>query len=324
MALSGTEKTGYFKDHFRAWEGETEMNRAFFRPTVTGEACAVIAAVLWGINYPVTKWVLGAIPEGEFLAVRFSAGVALFVAIARMQGENLAMPRKDWGKAAVLGLLCVGLYHILWTLGIHRTSSSTSALIVSSSPILTGVFCSFLGMERMTPRRWLGLSLGFTGVVLIMLSNSRGMSGHESLLAGNFLTSLSAILFALYAVVSKPLLREHSPVKVTAMAMLGGLPLILPFSLVTSPLRSWVLPQPEILLGGFYVILLGTVLAYFLWYCGIQKIGPVQTVLFHFVTPCVSLVVAPILLGDSSAPAKLLGAFIVFFSVMLSRWKPDA
>jgi drug/metabolite transporter (DMT)-like permease len=179
-------------------------------------------------------------------------------------------------------------------------------------------------MERMTPRRWLGLVIGFLGVLLIMRSNSPKLQGQEDLLTGNILTSLSAVLFALYAVIAKPLLREHSPFKVTAVAMLGGLPLILPFSLFTSPLHSWVLPPPEILLGGSYVILMGTVLAYFLWYCGVQKIGPVQTVLFHFVTPCVSLVVAPILLGDSSSPAKLLGALVVFFSVILSRWKPNS
>lgn len=300
------------------------MNPTSDRPSLPGEVCAVTAAVLWGINYPVTKWVLGVVPEGEFLAVRFSLGVLLFVAIARLHGENLSMPRRDWGKTAILGLLCVGLYHILWTLGIHRTSSSTSALIISSSPILTGVICSFLGMERMTPRRWLGLVIGFLGVLLIMRSNSPKLQGQEDLLTGNILTSLSAVLFALYAVIAKPLLREHSPFKVTAVAMLGGLPLILPFSLFTSPLHSWVLPPPEILLGGSYVILMGTVLAYFLWYCGVQKIGPVQTVLFHFVTPCVSLVVAPILLGDSSSPAKLLGALVVFFSVILSRWKPNS
>lgn len=300
------------------------MNLTSDRPSLPGEACAVIAAVLWGINYPVTKWVLGAIPEGEFLAVRFSLGVMLFIAIARAHGESLSIPRRDWGKATILGLLCVGLYNILWTLGIHRTSSSTSALIISSSPILVGVFCSLSGMERMTPRRWVGLITGFIGVLLIMISNSPKSTEPGNLLEGNLLTILSAVLFALYAVVAKPLLREHSAIKVTALTMLGGLPVIIPFGLFTSPLRSWVIPSPEILLGGFYVILMGTVLAYFLWYCGVQKIGPVQTVLFHFVTPCVSLVVAPILLGDSSSPTKLLGALIVFFSVVLFRWRPNS
>jgi drug/metabolite transporter (DMT)-like permease len=297
------------------------MNLSSVRPFLPGEACAVIAAVLWGINYPVTKWVLGAIPEGEFLVIRFSLGVMLFAAIARMHGESLSMPRKDWGKTAVLGLFCVGLYHILWTLGIHRTSSTTSALIISTSPILVGVICSLLGMESMTPRRWLSLFTGFLGVMLVMMSNSPKLPGQENPLIGNLLTSLSAILFALYAVIAKPLLREHSPLRVTAVAMLVGLHMIIPFGLFTSPLHSWVLPPPQIMLGCVYITLMGTVVAYILWYCGVQKIGPVQTVLFHFLTPCVSLVVAPILLGDTTSAAKLLGALVVFISVMLSHWK---
>ncbi|MFA0887589.1 MAG: DMT family transporter [Synergistales bacterium] len=289
-----------------------------------GETCAGLAAVLWGLNYPITKWVLKAVPAGEFLVVRFSLGGLLFVSIVAMCGQDLSIERKDRSKLAVLGLLCVGLYNVLWTLGIHRISSSTSALIISSSPLLVGLFCSLLGMEKMTTRRWLGLTSGFLGVVMIMVSGSSPQTGLQSFLGGNAMTALSAILFALYAVVAKPLLREHSAIKVTALAMLGGLPVIVPFGLFISPPASWVLPGPEILLGGLYVVLAGTVAAYFLWYRGVQRIGPVQTVMLHFLTPCVSLVFAPLLLGDSSSPQKILGAGIVFFSVVIFRLKKDS
>ena len=290
------------------------------RPFLPGEACAALAAILWGINYPVTKWVLAAIPEGEFLAVRFSVGVVLFVSLARMNGEKLSIPRKDWGKAAFLGLLCVGLYNILWTLGIHRTSSSTSALIISSSPLMVGVFCALLGIDKMTPKRWIGLTAGFAGVLMIMSTPSKAAEG-PSLLEGNILTAAAAVLFALYAVVAKPLLREHSPIKATALAMLGGLPILVPFGLFLTPAASWVFPTPAVTAGSLYIIVMGTVAAYFLWYSGVQKIGPVKTVLFHFLTPCVSLVVAPLLLGDSSSPQKILGALIVFFSISVPGWK---
>lgn len=292
------------------------------RDGLSGGASAAAAALLWGVNYPVSKWVLQVVPEGQFLVLRFVLAVGLFFAVLRLRGESLAVSRKEGFRAALLGLVCVGVYNILWTLGIHRTSSSTSALLISSSPLLAAIWCLLFRVEPVRPARWVGLLLGFSGVFFIVEASGGLFAGDGTVALGNALTLCAALLFALYAILAKPLLANHSPTKVTTLAMAWGLPVLLPFGLIRTPLSLWVLPPAAVLRGFLYVLFAGTLGAYIFWYRGVQRIGPVSTVLFHFLTPCVSLVVAPFLLGDAGSPAKFAGAFLVFLGILADRLPP--
>lgn len=290
-----------------------------FRGSMSGEKSAAAAALLWGVNYPVTKWVLEYVPEGQFLVVRFTLAVLLFLGVLKARGESLSVAREERVPMLLLGVLCVGVYNILWTLGLHLTSSSTSALLISSSPLLAGIWCLLFRVERVRAARWAGLVLGFSGVFFIVGASGGLFSGDASASLGNALTLCAALLFALYAILAKPLLAKHSPTKVTALAMMGGLPVLLLFGLYRTPFPLWVLPPARIVLGFMYALLAGTLGAYILWYRGVQRIGPVSTVLFHFLTPCVSLAVAPLLLGDVGSPTKFLGAVLVFLGILVDR-----
>lgn len=283
-----------------------------------GDASAILAGVLWGVNYPVTKWVLQSIPEGQFLTLRFGAAAIVFALLLKLQGDG-GGKRMDLRALLTLGLLGVGVYNVLFTMGLHRTSASTAALIISTSPLITGIWCALTGRERLTGRRCAGTLLAFAGVLLVLASGGNGLSFDGGQFAGNVIIACAAFLFALYAVLARPLLALHSPVRVTSLVMIVGSVLLVPFGLWRTPPALWVRPSAPVVLAFAYIVLVGTVAAFILWYRGVRDIGPVGTVLYHFVTPTVSMVVAPLLLGDATGTGKIGGAILVLAGLLVAR-----
>ncbi len=119
-----------------------------------------------GGNYPVTKWVLQSIPEGQFLVLRFGAAACVFALLLALREQKT--PRPEIRSPLVLGLLGVGVDNILFTMGIHRTSASTAALIISTSPLITGVWCALTRREPFAKRRCVGTLTAFAGAVLVL------------------------------------------------------------------------------------------------------------------------------------------------------------
>lgn len=300
----------------RAFRTEGKETRTRWR-FGAGDASAILAGILWGVNYPVTKWVLQSIPEGQFLVLRFGAAACVFALLLALREKKI--PRPEMRSLLVLGLLGVGVYNILFTMGIHRTSASTAALIISTSPLITGVWCALTGREPFAKRRCVGTLTAFAGVILVLVSSHGGFSFAQGYLAGNALIACGAFLFALYAVLARPLLEIHSPVCVTSLVMIVGSVVLLPFGLWLTPPSLWVRPSAGALFGMGYIVLFGTVAAFTLWYRGVRDIGPVGTVLYHFVTPTVSMVVAPVLLGDATGGGKIVGAAFVLAGLLVAR-----
>jgi drug/metabolite transporter (DMT)-like permease len=73
-----------------------------------GEGFAILAATLWGINYPLVKSILAWIPEPEFLLLRFAGAVTLSIIYLITCGNGVNIEREHLGCIVVLGIL---VYH---------------------------------------------------------------------------------------------------------------------------------------------------------------------------------------------------------------------
>jgi drug/metabolite transporter (DMT)-like permease len=282
------------------------------------EVFALSAALLWGVNYPMVKLVLRDLPEGQFLTIRFVLTAVLLGLHLLRSGEGFRVGRDERGRVLLLGLLGVGAYNVAWTCGIHRTTAGDAALLIAASPIFAGLLGAGSRGERLSVSGWLGTGLGLLGVYALFLG--KGPAGGSRTLIGNGLVLAGSVLFALYAVLAKPLLVQHSPMKLTALAMIGGLPVLIPFGLWECPLPAWRPLGAETALRMGYVILLGTVAAYVLWYRGVERVGAVGTVIALYAVPLVSLLAGVPLLGEAIRPTQAIGGALVLAGLILAKW----
>lgn len=285
---------------------------------------AIIAALIWGFNYPLVKLVLQSISESQFLLIRFTVSTLLLVSYLLISGEGIGIKKIHYIRVVSLGLLGVGFYNILWTWGIHLTTAANAALLISTSPLFTEIYSVATKQEKVSLQIWIGSMMAFGGIFLI-ISQTPGsaFSSSSSVFAGNMLVLSSSLLFSFYAIVSKPLLDHYPPIKLTTLAMLYGMPIILFYNLYEDPGMTLSVISSQTWLAMCFIIVLGTITAYVFWYKGIKKTGPVKTTIFHYIVPVTSMILGSIFLGEPITPGQLLGAILVFLGLIVVKTFPE-
>jgi drug/metabolite transporter (DMT)-like permease len=157
----------------------------------------------------------------------------------------------------------------------------------------------------------------FAGIcTIVSFTPGAQFSISSDVFVGNMLMLAGALLFSLYALLAKPLLCYYSPAKLTTLAMLCGLPVILAYALLQEADLSASYPAP--IWGGlFYIIVMGTIVAFIFWYKGVQCSSPFQTVVFHFIVPVMSMLMGALFLDEALNSAMLLGAVLVFAGLLV-------
>lgn len=130
-----------------------------------------VFVLLWASGYIAAKFTLGFAAPFTILLVRFAAVVAVMLPLALL--GRAAWPR-DWrqvGHIAVVGFLLQGVYLGGIYAGLQRgIPAGVMALVMALQPILTATVVGPLLGERVGPRQWAGLLLGFLGVGLVLAS----------------------------------------------------------------------------------------------------------------------------------------------------------
>jgi drug/metabolite transporter (DMT)-like permease len=225
------------------------------------------------------------------------------------------IPRADVKWFVLTGLTGYALYNALFTAGLKYTTAFSTAVIISSAPLLTSAFARLFGIERMSKPQWLGFTLSLVGVVVFV--SDKLVAGNPAW--GDLLSFMAAISFAIYSLATRPLVQKHGSLMVTAWSSLIGLAMVAPFAAVPLARQDWGavgLPGWSALL---YSSALSMLLAYTIWGWAIQQGGVARTALFLYLIPVLTGVLSYFFMGESFGPVKILGAILVLAGVALAR-----
>jgi drug/metabolite transporter (DMT)-like permease len=273
--------------------------------------------LIWGLNFSVMKGALGSLSPLVFNAVRFTLSVA-FLGLWSLR-EGVALPT----GAAVRRLVALGLvghvgYQSAFILGLDRTTSGNSALLIASSPLWTAVFAHLGGIERVRRGAWLGLGLAFLGTAQLAVAGSGLELGSEHL-SGNLLTLAAAAAWGVYTVLSKPLLERTSSAQVAFWSMSAALPAMWAIAAPDVGRVAWSELAPATWLAVAYSGVFSSGLAYVLWNVGIQRIGAARTSVTVNLVPLVALVAGVLFLGERVVLPQLVGGAMVIAGLLWMR-----
>lgn len=155
-------------------------------------ALLLIAILIWGFAYVVTKSGLDAVPPMMFALLRYSVASVLLVPLALARGglERLPHPA-PWKTLILMAIVGVALYYVLFNLALAYTSASRTALIQSAFPAIVAVMAVFWLRERVTRQRYAGIALAIIGVVLIVATQDDAAARNP--LLGNVLAFASVL-----------------------------------------------------------------------------------------------------------------------------------
>ncbi len=255
------------------------------------------------------KLVLAEIPALLFAALRVTAA-ALLLEMLRRAGPPEPVRPADRPKLFLYGLLGVSFNQVLFILGLSLTTAINTTILTATIPVFTLAAAVGLGRERLTVRPALGIVLAGAGALALL--NAQRFDWASSSFRGDLLLLANGTSYALYLVLSRPILAHYRVVAFTAAVFRYGAILItllaLPEILRFHP--SAVGPVAWACLAG--VVLLCTVIPYLLNAWALARTDASKVAFYVFLQPLISTVLAMAILGEALTPKTVLAALLIF------------
>jgi drug/metabolite transporter (DMT)-like permease len=271
---------------------------------------------IWGSTWLFIKLGLEDLPPLTFAGIRFVISSAIVFTIIRIRGIQLPRARADWLLLAVTGILSFGFNYGLVFWGEQHISSGLAALLQSTLPAFGLVFAHFhLPAERLSWTRIAGVVLGVCGVAVVF-SNQLAIAGRQAL-AGCVALILSAVCAAYSNVLVKAYAKNLNPAITTGGQMLFGLLLLLAVGipLEGNPFRfHWTRMAVIALL---YLAIVGSVIAFLLYYWLVQNMDVTKSMLIALVTPVVAVILGMLVLNEEFGWRTLAGGAMIISGIAL-------
>lgn len=284
------------------------------------DAALIAMVVIWGTNFSVIKYALREFSPVTFNALRLLLATAVFLgAIAFVKANKNPFTREEWKRIAFLGIVGHLLYQLAFLAGIARTSVSNSALIFGVTPVMVALLSALAGHERVSPARWIGVALSFTGIYIVV---GRNASIRGETFTGDVLVFVGMLCWSIYSVAAQPLLKRHSPLIVTGYSLAIGAALFVIAALPSVRTTNWDAISPTSWTLMALSSLLALAFAYMVWYTAVQRIGSSRTAIYSNLTPIVAIAVAAVWLGEPVTLVQLAGAATILTGLFITRFAP--
>ena len=275
-----------------------------------------INVLVWGAVFAVTKGAFASFHPVLFAALRFTASGSLLLLVALWREKNLRIERGDVGKIAVMGLIGIGVYQVVWSTGLSLTSATNSALILATQPLLGALYLHLWNRGTLKRSEWVAMIVAFLGVALIVLKPGARFQLSARSLLGDLLTLISALCFTIgFTIPSAPLLKRYSALKLTGYSMLCGSVLLLAGAFVPAIRMDWAAVPAKAWVSLAYAATLGGMVGHVLWFEGIARIGVTRTLVYQFIIPAWAMVVNALLLGETIHIQQVGGGALIFWGV---------
>jgi drug/metabolite transporter (DMT)-like permease len=273
---------------------------------------------IWGSTWLFIKLGLEDLPPLTFAGIRFVISLAIIFSIIRIRGMRLPRARADWILLAVTGILSFGFNYGLVFWGEQYISSGLAALLQATLPAFGLLFAHFnLPGERLSWAKIGGVVLGVCGVAVVF-SNQLTVAGRQAL-AGCVALILSAACAAYSNVLVKAKGKHLNPAIMSAGQMFFGLLLLFAVGLplVGNPFRfHWTTMAVIALL---YLAVVGSVIAFLLYYWLVQNMDVTNSILIALVTPVVAVILGMIVLNERFSWRTLAGGAMIMLSIRAIR-----
>lgn len=286
---------------------------------MTARQAGLLAALaaIWGGSYLLIKYALQGFSPGEIVFLRTMLAALVLVAVIRVQrGEAwsaLKAARRRPGLAVVLGFTAVAAPFLLITFGEKAVPSGLTAVLIAPASLFVAAFAPFLDKSEAIDRSQAGgLVAGLVGVALLV-----GVETVHSL--SQFLGALAILgasaFYALSSFIVKGPYRGVPAIAVSAVSCAVGALATLPVALATPHHGA---PGLRAILALVGIGVLGTALAFVIFYRLIAELGAGRASLVSYLAPGVALVYGAALLDEHIGWAAIVGLGLILGGVAVA------
>ncbi|MBA0086980.1 MAG: EamA family transporter, partial [Acidobacteria bacterium Pan2503] len=235
--------------------------------------------------------------------LRFSA----FAEAAELRSRGFLA--RDFWTFVYLGFFGVSVNQMCFTIGLHFTSVSHSAVIVGLSPIYILVLAVLFRLERATGRKVAGMLVALAGVVV--LASENGISTHSPSIEGDAITMAGSLGFAIYGVLGKRVAGRYDTLTMTAFTHFAGSLMVLPLAIHEArtlyTTGHWEQPW-RVGAALMYMAVFSSALAYVFYFWLLRYLEASQLSAFTYLLPVLATMLGIVWLGEKGSWTQILGA----------------
>jgi drug/metabolite transporter (DMT)-like permease len=275
--------------------------------------------LIWGTTYLAIKVALETIPPLLISGIRCVAGGALL--LAWLAATNRPIPaRAHWLRLSVLGFLMLTLGNggVAW--GEQYLASGLTAVLIGAAPFwMLAIDSTLPGGDGVRPRQWLGLAVGFSGIVLLVWPDltAAGLDGWR-IVPGIIALQIANIGWALASALTRRRAVSADVLGVAALQLLFGGIWLLVLATITGewPRLSFSLRTGSALL---YLIVFGSLIAFAAYSYALRNLPVSLVSMYTYINPIIAVALGTLILGEPFRVSMLLAVGVIGAGILLVR-----
>jgi len=282
----------------------------------------LMLALVWGCNWPVLKMGVTELAPLTFRALTLPFAALGMLAITRLSGDSIRIPRAQWRHLGALALFNITGWNGFVLFGVQQLPAGRSAILAYTMPIWATAIAAFVVHEPISRRKLAGLALGAAGMAVLI--------GEQIVVVraapfGAIMIVIAAILWAFGTV----LLRKWRP-QVPQNALSGWMMLVgwIPLTLIApffdpQPLAAQLAHlSPRGWFAVVYNILFAGALANLAWFMLARSLPVAVSSLSSLPVPVVGVISGMILLGERPGLQEWIALALVVAALFTVMFKP--
>jgi drug/metabolite transporter (DMT)-like permease len=292
-------------NHVDAAAAESPVS-ALLTPRVLVPLALIGVYLLWGSTYLAIRIGVASYPPFLMAAIRFLVAGGLMFGVLRWRG--MAMPTmRQWVNCAICGTLLLGFGNGLVCYAEQTVASGIAAVAVAAMPLFAALFA---GLYRQWPNRleWIGLLVGFTGVVVLNFGGELRASP-----LGALALVTAAASWAFGSVWGRHQDMPHPAMSTAAQMLCGSVVLAVAGWLAGE--RFAGMPSLDGTLAVCYLVVAGSLLGFSAYIYLLHHVRAALATSYAYVNPPVAVLIGVLLYGESVRPLDIAGMVVILAGV---------
>lgn len=275
-------------------------------------------ALIWSSAFTSARIIVTQAPPLTISALRFLLAGLIALGLARWMGQSFHLTKEQWRTVVIFGVCQNAIYLGLNFVAMQTIEASVAAIIASTMPLLVAAIGWLVLKDRVPPLGVFGLIIGFAGVSMIMGARI----GDTVDLWGLGLCVTGALALSIATLAMRGASGSGNLMVIVGLQMLVGCGVLAVFAVLLEEMHiDW---NTQLALAFAYTTLIPGVVATFIWFVLVERIGAVKAATYHFLNPFFGVAIAALLLNETLGLWDLVGVFVItvgILAVQLSKQK---
>lgn len=271
----------------------------------------VSVCLIWGTTYLAIRVALETVPVLLVAGLRWMAAGLLLCGILLARGKRLP-PVRMWGALVLLGFLMNIMGNGFVVYAQQYVASGLTAVLIATTPFWSALLERLLpNGERFSARSLLGLTIGFSGIVILVWPEmSQGGAGGRAFVGGVIAIQLACVGWVAGTSYARRHELGNDPFPSTALQMVFSGIMLLSAATVKGDWAALTF-TPRTLGAMAYLSIAGSLVAYSAYIYAIQHLRLSLVSLYAYINPMIAVALGTALLGEPLSSRILLAAGLV-------------